>query len=212
MRNRRPSCEPSAPTNGDATRWLAWLAVAWVPLLPGGAAGQLADLLGESHAEVRTGLSVGSHSASAAALDIVPKLSFDVVVKRRVGPSWSAFGGYYRTVFGCEEGFCTGLDLSVVGNHGVLGAEWAPRFPVPRGQPWLRTGLLFGSTEVGTTGDPPEFGPGLDLGAGAVVPVGWLLVLPGLSYRWLSANTASRSGHAVALSFHLGLGIRLSGG
>ena len=212
MRNGRPSCGPKAATQANPARWLSWLALAWVPLLPGGATGQLAGFLGESHAEVRTGVTVGSHSASSAALDIVPKLSFDVVVKRRVAPSWSAFGGYYRTAFGCEEGFCTGLDLSVVGNHGVLGAEWAPRFPIPRGQPWLRTGVLFGSTEVGTTGDPPQFGPGLDVGAGAVVPVGQLLLLPGVSYRWLSANTASRTAHAVALSFHIGLGIRLSGG
>ena len=210
-----PSGEPvpsSRDGQGVGRSLLAAATLAWAALLPGSAAGQWTDWLGDSQAELRTGLSVGSHSESGAALDIVPKISVDVVFKRQVHPSWSAFGGYYRTTFGCEEGFCTGLDLSIVGNHGVLGAEWTPHMPWLRGQPWARAGLLFGSTEAGMDGDSPQFGPGIGLGAGAVVSFGRLLLLPGVSYRWLSANTTSDSAHAVALSMQLGFGIRLSGG
>lgn len=193
-------------------RPLTVVLTACAALLPWPLAGQWTEWLGDSEAEVRTGLSVGSHSASGAALDIVPKISVDVVFKRRVNSSWAAFGGYYRTAFGCEEGFCTGLDPAIVGNHAVLGAEWAPDVPGLRGQPWARGGVLFGSTEAGMGGDAPQFGPGIDVGAGAVVSFGRLLLLPGVSYRWLSANTTSRSAHAVALSMQLGLGIKLTGG
>ncbi len=207
-----PRDRPALRLNGGVAGRALLAALAWAVLLPGSAVAQWREWLGDSQAEVRTGLSVGSHSASRAALDIVPKISVDVVFKRRVHPSWSAFGGYYRTAFGCEEGFCTGLDLSIVGNHGVLGAEWTPDVPWLRGQPWARAGLLFGSTEAGMGGDSPQFGPGIDVGAGAMVSFARLLLLPGVSYRWLSANTSSRSAHAVALSFHLGFGIRLSGG
>ncbi len=181
----------------------------WAALLPDPAAGQWPRWLEDSQAEVRAGLSVGSHSASAAALDIVPKVSLDVVLKRQINSSWTVFGGYCRTAFGCEEGFCTGLDLSIVGSHGVLGTEWTPDVPWLRGQPWARGGLLFGSTRAGTKGDPPQFGPGIDIGVGGTVPFGRVLLLPGVSYRWLSANTASNTAHAVALSLQLGLGVRL---
>lgn len=186
--------------------------LASVGLVPRPAAGQWTEWLGDTQAELHAGVSVGSHSASAAALDIVPKISMDVVFKRRVHPSWSAFGGYYRTAFGCEEGFCTGLDLSIVGNHGVLGAEWTPELTWLTGDPWLRAGLLFGFTEAGTRGDAPQFGPGIDVGAGGIVSFGRLLLLPGFSYRRLSANTASDSAHAHALTLHMGFGIRLTGG
>ena len=186
-------------------------ALAAMTVLPGTVTGQLPDWLGQTQAEVRTGLSIGSHSASAAALEVVPKLSVDVVLKRQMIPTLSAFGGYYRTAFGCEEGFCTDRDVTVVGNHGVLGVEWAPLVPRLRGQPWLRAGVLMGSTEAGTEGESPELGIGADLGAGATVSFGRLLFMPGVSYRWLKANTVSTSAHAVALSFHLGFGIELSG-
>lgn len=188
------------------------LALASATLVPGSAAGQWTEGPGDTRAEVSTGLSVGSHSASGAALDIVPRISVDVVLKRQVHDSWSVFGGYYRTAFGCEEGFCTGLDLSIVGNHGVLGAEWTPELSWLRGHPWARAGLLFGSTEAGMGGDSPQFGPGIAIGLGATVPYGRLALLPGVSYRWLTANTTSSSAHAVALSMHLGFGIRLSSG
>ena len=183
-----------------------------VAVAPGSAMGQLPSWLGQSGVEVRAGASIGSHSASAAALDVIPKPSFDLVVKTEVIPTLSAFGGYYRTAFGCEEGFCTKRDLSVVGNHVALGAEWVPRLPQLLFQPWLRAGFLFGTTEVGTEGDPPSAGMGADVGVGLQIAMGRVLVLPGASYRYLTANTESSTAEAVALSFHVGLGIRLGGG
>lgn len=179
--------------------------------LPVPVAGQLPGWLGRTGVEVRAGMSIGSHSASAAALEIVPKPSFDVVVKSEVIPTVSAFGGYYMTAFGCEEGFCTKRDLSVVGNHVALGAQWAPHLPRLLFQPWVRAGVLYGTTEAGTEGESPSAGIGADFGVGLEASVGRIFVLPGVSYRYLSANTESSTAEAVALSFHLGLGFRLGG-
>lgn len=187
-------------------------AVALAAAAPGTAAGQLPGWLSTTGVEVRAGASIGSHSASAAALDIVPKPSFDVVIRGEVIPTLSVFGGYYVTVFGCEEGFCTERDLSVVGNHLAVGAEWMPDLPQLVVQPWVRGGFLFGTTEAGTEGDPPSAGIGGDLGVGLEVALGRLLIHPGVSYRYLTANTESSTAEAVAMSFHVGFGMKLGGG
>ena len=174
-------------------------ALAGLALMHGPAAAQF-------QAEVRGGLTVGSIEGSAAALDIAPLLSYDVIVKRQVMPAVAVFGGFFRTAFGCEEGFCTGKDITVVGNHGALGAEWTG------GLPWLRLGVLFGTTRAGTEGEAPEAGAGVHAAAGLNVGAGRLRFLPGVSYRWLSANTPSSSDHAVALALDLGFGFAIGGG
>ncbi len=176
---------------------LAVLAVAM--LLP-------AALGAQTQAEVRGGLTVGSHSASAAALDIAPAVSFDVVIKRQVTPSIAVFGGFFRTAFGCEEGFCKDRNLTIVGTHGALGGEWG------MGSAWLRGGVLFGSTRVGTEGEPAEPGVGAHAAAGLNIGIGRLRFLPGVSYRWMSAATATSTDHAIALALDLGFGIQLGGG
>lgn len=176
------------------------------PAVLAGAVVTPAPAAAQFQAELRGGLTVGSHSASAAALDLVPAMSFDVVVKREMIPSLAIFGGFFRTSFGCEEGFCKDRDILVVGNHGALGAEWSG------GVPWVRAGLLFGTTEAGTLGDAPEAGIGMHAAAGLSIGSGRFRFLPGVSYRWLSASTASASDHAVALALDLGFGIRMGGG
>ena len=157
-------------------------------------------------AEVRGGLTVGSHSGSAAALDIAPSLSYDVLIKQQVAPTLAVFGGFFRTAFGCEEGFCKDRDIMVVGNHGALGAEWSP------GTPWLRGGVLFGTTQAGTEGESPEAGIGFHVAMGLAIGAGRMRFLPGVSYRWLSANTPSNADHAIALALDLGFGIQIGGG
>jgi len=165
-------------------------------LVPGPAAGQ-------THAEFRGGLTVGSHTATVAGLDVAPKLSYEVLIMRRMAPRLSVYGGYVRTAFGCEEGFCLDRDLTVTGSHGVLGAE------VRAGGAWLRLGVLFGVTEVGREGEPADLGPGIHAGAGFTFGSGRVRFSPGLSYRWLSAKTPSSSDHAVAVTMDFGVGIRL---
>ena len=187
------------------------VAIAGCALAPGSAAAQMPDWLGRVGVEVRGGMSVGNHSESAAALEIVPKPSFDVVLKREIIPTLSVFGGYYQTTFGCGEGFCTGRDISIAGNHGALGAEWVPDLPQLALGPWLRGGLLVGTTRAGTEGEVPDIGIGFEVGAGLQRDFGRWSALPGVSYRYLTANTPSSPAHAIALSAHLGIAIQLGG-
>ena len=163
---------------------------------------------GQMQAEVRGGLTIGSNSGSAAALEIAPSISFDVVVRRQILPSFAVFGGYFRTAFGCKDGFCKDQDpaITFVGNHGVLGVEWGS------GGPWLRTGLMLGTTGAGSLGDPPSIGIGVHAAGGLSVGSGRFRFLPGLSYRWMAMKSASDDDHAVALSLDVGFAYQLGGG
>jgi hypothetical protein len=177
----------------------------WIGLLPVGLGALLihGPAAGQTDLELRGGLAVGSHTGTAAGLDFAPALSYQALVLRQMKPGLSLYGGYVRTAFGCEEGFCVDRDLTVGGNHVTLGVE------MRRGSPWLRLGLLVGSTEVGTEGESPNAGIGIHAGAGFAVGSGRVRFLPGVSYRWLSANTPSTSDHAVALALDLGVRVRL---
>ena len=157
----------------------------------------------QTHVEFRGGLAVGSHTGTAAGLDAAPRLSYEALVLRQVRPGFSLYGGYVHTAFGCEEGFCLERDLTVTGNHVALGVE------LRRGSPWLRLGLLFGATEVGTEGESPDAGVGIHAGAGFTIGSGRVRFLPGVWYRWLKADTPSSADHAVALALDLGVVIRV---
>lgn len=157
---------------------------------------------GQTIAELRGGYTVGSHSGTAAGLDNAPKISYEALVIHRLTPLFSVYGGFARTSFGCEEGFCLDRDLTVTGNNGILGAE------ARLAAAWLRLGLLFGKTEVGTEGEAPDMGPGIHVGAGFTLGTGRISLRPGVSIRRMAASTPSSSDHAVALSAEIGVGFR----
>lgn len=163
----------------------------------------------QTQAEVRGGLTVGSNSGSFAALDIAPSISFDVVVRRQIMPSFAVFGGYYRTAFGCNEGYCKEADPSVtfVGNHGVLGVEWGS------GGPWLRGGLMLGTLAEGSgRGDAAEVGIGFHGAAGLTVGSGRFRFLPGLSLRRMAMKSESDDDHGTAISLDVGFAYQIMGG
>lgn len=157
---------------------------------------------GQTSAEVRGGVAVGGHSGTAAGMEMVPSAAFDVLVLRQVTPLFRIYGGLTRTSFGCEEGFCLDLNPTVTGTHGVVGAE------AQVAKAWGRLGILFGKTEVGDQ-DDADMGPGIQLAAGFVVGTGRVQILPGLSYRWMSAKTPAVSEHAIALGADVGIRIGL---
>lgn len=165
-----------------------------------------APLRGQTRVEVRGGVTVGSHTATAAALEMKPALSWAALVTHRLRPRLGLFGGYLRTAFGCEEGFCTGRELTVVGNHGVVGVQ------ASAGPAWARGGLLFGTTEVGTEGEAPDAGPGFLGAVGVSLGAGRVRLEPGLTLRWMSADTPSRSDHAVGVGADVGVSVRVGGG
>ena len=162
----------------------------------------------QMQAEVRGGLTIGSHSNSAARLDIAPSISLDVVVRQQIHPRFAVFGGFFRTAFGCNEGYCKDQDpgITFVGNHGALGVEWGS------GGPWLRTGLMLGTTGAGSQGDPPTIGIGFHAAGGLTVGSGSFRFLPGLSWRRMQMKSESDNDHVVALSLDVGFAYQLGGG
>ena len=170
---------------------------------------------GQMQVEARGGLTVGSHSLSAAAMEFVPSVSFDVVVRRQILTSLAVYGGFLRTSFGCEAGYCVDHEpsITIVGNHGVLGLEWGPPNMAPdTPKPWVRAGVMFGSTRAGTLGDDPDPGIGIHWAAGLSVGSGKFRFLPGVSYRRMAATQGSDEGHATALALDLGFAYQLTGG
>ena len=127
------------------------------------------------------------------------RLSYEVRIARRLHPHVTVSAGYVRTAFGCREGFCRGREPTVTGRHAAIGAE------LSGGWLWGRVGVLYGTTRVGTEGEAPRAGPGLEAGAGLRLRLGRARIGPGLSWRRMSADTPSSSDHAVALGFDLGV-------
>jgi len=180
-----------------------------------GAALAHAPAAGQMQVEAGGGLTVGNHSASFAGMDVVPAVSVDVVVQRQMLSSIAVYGGFSRTSFGCEEGFCKDQDpaITIVGNHGVLGVEWSPSgMEQSPARPWLRAGAMFGSTRAGTLGDDPEPGIGIHMAVGLSVGSGQFLFVPGFSYKRMAATQGDDKGHATAVSVDLGFAYRIGGG
>ncbi len=155
--------------------------------------------------ELLGGMTIGSHTASAAALDMAPSVSLGIGASMSVWqPDFAVFAAFQRMAFGCEEGYCRNQARTVAGNHGAVGVEWAPR----RG--WMRAGLLLGVVKAGEVGS--DFGIGV-LGAGGfTVDSGKLRLKPGVSYRWMQAGTDSEpNAKAIALGLEVGLDYVLGG-
>ncbi len=159
--------------------------------------------------ELRAGPTVGNHSSTLAGLDIKPQLSWEARVANQISPLISVWAGYGRTSFGCEEGFCFGLDepVTINGSHLAGGAEVAWSFL------WGNAGLLYGSAEVdaGTQMSTveTESGIGFQGGFGVRFGLGPLELKPGVVFRRLPSNTASASYHATVVGFDIGLVYRL---
>lgn len=179
------------------------LARAVLPLAIGLVAGS-AGVAGQTHVEGWGGLAVGSYTATAAGLDLAPRISLQATLSHRMTRRLGLYGGFARTAFGCEEGFCLDRSLTVTGNHGVLGVQ------VGGQGPWLRLGLMMGTVSVGSEGEAADLGAGIHGSAGLTLGSGRLRFLPALSYRWLSANDALGNGHAVAMALELGVRYQLN--
>lgn len=157
--------------------------------LPATAAGQL-------EIEIRGGMAVGSHSTTLAGLDVLPRPSAELVVKKSLG-SYSVLAGGSFASFGCENGFCEGPSIVGVRHvSAVAGAE------ISYGLAWLRGGGGLGFTQIRETS---EIGPSLFAASGIRVDVWRFVVLPGVSYRWM------RSGgkETLVAGADIGIGYRI---
>ena len=153
------------------------------------------------YAEVRGGTAVGSHTATAAAMELEPGLSVAGLISLQTSGALGLYAGFVRTQFGCTNGFCTDREITFTGNNARLGLS------LTRGGPWMQLGLLYGGT--GTDGDNLNGGIGFEAGLGLAFSAGKIRFSPGLIYRRHNASTAIRKDHAVSLSFDLGIGLRI---
>ena len=157
-------------------------------------------------AELRAGGAVGNYSESGAGLELVPGPSFGAQVELEVVEDVSAYAAFNRSTFGCEEGFCTDLDVSMTSQGFTLGARWSPWLA------WVRAGLALEGLDVetegeGTTSSDP--GLGLDLGAGLSLDLGRRMELrPGVAYRRHAASDATGDGHVAVVTGELGFAVR----
>ena len=155
--------------------------------------------------ELRGGAAIGNYTDTGAGLDVVPGPSFAATAELRFTELVSVYAGINRSTFGCEEGLCTGRDVTLVSQGATAGVR------LTRGGLWGRVGaavqVLRQESDVQTvTSDP---GVGWELAAGAEVPVGrGFLVRPGLT--WLRHQTPDENieGHASVLALEAGVAMR----
>jgi hypothetical protein len=151
-------------------------------------------------AEFRFGGSVGSHTATAAGLELAPGPSIVGLLEISLVRSVYAYGGLIWTTFGCEEGFCSGRDIQFSGQSLALGFGLRPR-PF-----WTRVALLYGVIAP-EDDETQDLGLGFAVSSGVDVYLGRFRFSPGLAYRRHFSDTD----RAVSLSGELGLGLPLGG-
>ena len=204
-----------AALRGPAVAVLAVVAASWAAPTSAGAQDTEAGVQdtevgaaaveGGLRVEMLGGMTIGSHTESAAGLDMAPSASFGIGASMGVWrPDFAVFAAFQRAAFGCEEGYCVNAGHTVAGNHGAVGVEWAPS------RAWMRAGLLLGVVKAGDVGS--NFGIGV-LGAGGFTAgTGKLRFKPGVSYRWMQAATeAEPDAKAIALGLEIGLDYLLGG-
>ncbi len=147
-------------------------------------------------AEVSGGLAFGYHTSTLAGLEREAEMSFSALLLREsfLASELGLFAGYARTAFGCRAAYCKRLDPTISGHHGVLGVEWSPALAM-----YLRVGAMVGTVQVGKKGDAPELGIGALIGTGFGLALDQVEFRPGVSYRWMKADTPSLAGSAGAI-------------
>jgi hypothetical protein len=157
--------------------------------------------------EVRGGGVVGNHAPAAAGLETVVGPAWAVALEQRVLPLASLYFGYSRSSFGCEQGFCTGREVTFTSQGLAAGARLHPR-----GLPWLRAGALYHGVDTRAEGasESRDAGPGFELATGFVIPLpGSASLLPGLAYRRHSSRGDDSSRPTSLLGAELALRVPL---
>lgn len=158
--------------------------------------------------EVRGGAAVGSYEATGAGRQSVPGPSFGATLGYAFTPRLEAFAGYSRDAFGCEEGFCAGVDPTFTRS----GAEAGVRVQLPA-RLWVRGGVA--AHKLGVSSDAPEgddgsgAAAGVRLGAGFGIPLGpRLSVTPGIEYSRFTTDLDGGGDGVGVIAGGVGLRIR----
>lgn len=155
--------------------------------------------------ELRGGAAVGNYTDTGAGLDVAPGPSFAATAELRFTELVSAYAGFNRTAFGCDEGLCIGRDVTLVSQGATAGVR------LTRGALWGRVGaavqVLRQESDAQTvTSDP---GIGWDLAGGVELPVGrGFVIRPGLTWLRHQAPDEDIDAHASVLALEVGVAMR----
>lgn len=153
--------------------------------------------------ELRAGGAIGNHAPAAAGLETIPGLSLSGTALFMPRPWLAAYASVARSTFGCEEGFCSGRDVSV--RTMSLGAGVRV---YPLAWAWLQAGAINLSATVSASGseEPSTGALGYEAGAGLRFPMGPRMALvPAVLYRTGFEDAAK----TTVLAGELGVQFRL---
>lgn len=171
-------------------------ALALAPLAPARAVAQAV------RAELSAGVAVGNYTSSEAGLDLLPRPAFGALVEVWPARTLAGYVGFTRSTFGCNEGFCTGRDVSMTSQGLVAGARWSP------GIPWARVGLAVQGLTIrgGGSDESSDVGLGVEAAVGVELPA-WrqFRLRPGVRYLRHNASTNMGEGHVALLALDVGV-------
>jgi hypothetical protein len=153
--------------------------------------------------EVRLGTTVGSHTATAAGLELLPGPSMGVLLEVSLNERVGIYAGLVQTSFGCESGFCINRDVVIKGRSAAGGIA------LRRGWAWTRIGLLFGVVEPKTEGSSSAAGLGLDGSVGVEFRLGPVIFTPGLVLRRHDGGGGANGERAASLGVDVGIAFLL---
>ncbi len=153
--------------------------------------------------EARLGTTVGSHTATAAGLEMLPGPSIGLLVEVGVNELVGVYGGLVQTSFGCESGFCTNRDVVIKGRSAAGGIA------LRRGWAWTRIGLLFGVVEPESADSSSAAGIGLDGSVGVEFRIGPVIFTPGAVLRRHDGGGGANSERAASVGVDFGIAFLL---
>ena len=156
--------------------------------------------------EVRGAAAVGAYEVTGAGLQTVPGPAFGATLGYAVRPTVEVFAGYSRATFGCDEGFCAGVEPTFTS----AGAEAGARVELPA-RLWVRGGLALQSLAVDAENadDSSDAALGVKVGAGFAFPLGRRIsITPGFDYTRFTTNLDGGDDGVGVLTGGVGLRLR----
>ena len=153
--------------------------------------------------EARLGTTVGSHTATAAGLELLPGPSLGVLLEVSLNERVGVYAGFVQTSFGCESGFCINRDVVIKGRSAAGGIA------LRRGWAWTRIGLLFGVVEPESEDSSSAAGFGLDGVVGVEFRVGPVIFTPGAVLRRHDGGGGANSERAASVGVDFGIAFLL---
>lgn len=164
------------------------------------------------HARLGAGLPTGDFADGSPGIAAEPGASFEVGAVLRPVPLLGVYAAYQQERFGCGECAAVSIDEEAVARGFEAGGELSSPWGVRGVTPWGRAGVVrqslrFSSGESSLVSEP---GVGFGVGGGVRIPVGPVLLSPGVRYQSYSVEVEfsgypSRSMDVSQLTVDVGL-------